>query len=96
MLIKKDSYYLLDISSFSQWLLAKDNNQFEYISATLPITISILYCMLQTIDALTYNNPFHWLHDGVKSINNSTISHMGNFTYYNPDSQGRWILVISN
>lgn len=79
-----------------QWLLALDTNEYVTIHISLPIRINTLLCMLQTIDNLTYEESFYWLFDSVSLIDNSTIGHRGSFIGFNPNSQGRWILVISN
>ena len=52
--------------------------------------------MVQTIDNLTFEEKFFWVYDSVNLIDNSTIGHRGSFIRYNPNSKGRWILVISN
>lgn len=66
------------------------------ITITIPIRIKTLYCLLDTIDNISFDGSFSWVWNRVCYNNNSTITHHGYFKQYNPNSIGRWIFIISN
>lgn len=82
----------------NQWLLATDPGLAEVskVNITLPIRIDTTYCLLNTIDNITLGQTFLWYSDNVNIEDESTVSHYSGFRFHNRDSDGRWILVISN